>query len=247
METLIDHTVGELVARDYRTSVVFDRYGIDFCCQGGRTLREACSNHSLDPDSVERELIELLEEDKGGEHIDFNSWPADLLVDYIEKKHHRYVRERIPVLQGWLYKVSTVHGRRHPELIEIRDLFDQSAEALMSHMQKEETILFPYIRTLINGDRNDDSHLDTGFGQINDPIQMLREEHSAEGERFNQIASLSNAYQAPSDACTTYRVTYHSLAEFEEDLHHHIHLENNILFPKAVGLKNQLVSDIQSS
>jgi regulator of cell morphogenesis and NO signaling len=161
---------------------------------------------------------------------DFQSWDMDLLADYIEKKHHRYVEKKIPELKAFLNKISQVHGERHPELIEIEALFTASAHELLAHMQKEEMILFPYVRKMATGE----NHNLPAFGTVQNPINMMMHEHDNEGERFRKIAGLSDNYTPPQDACTTYRVAFAMLNEFEEDLHKHIHLENNILFPKAI-------------
>lgn len=135
----------------------------------------------------------------------------------------------------YLNKVAAVHGDRHPELREVQDLFIGCAEDLTSHMQKEEQVLFPFIRKMAVGD---DIH--APFGTVQNPINMMMHEHTNEGERFRKIAALTNDYTAPEDACNTYRVTYALLNEFEEDLHLHIHLENNILFPKAIATEAKI-------
>jgi len=169
--------------------------------------------------------------------IDFKSWPLDLLADYIEKTHHRYVEEKIPVLLQFLDKLNKVHGERHPELFEINELFKGCAGELTQHMKKEELILFPFIKNMVKASINHQFIQEPSFGTVENPIAMMMEEHDAEGERFRKIVLLTNNYTVPSDACSTYRVTFAMLQEFEQDLHKHIHLENNILFPKAMALE----------
>ena len=164
------------------------------------------------------------------QNITFSDWPLDLLIDYIEKKHHRYINQKTPVILTYLKKVTSVHGIAHPELLEIYELFTASAQNLAAHMKKEELILFPYIKKLENSETPITAH----FGSVENPIAMMKEEHNDEGERFSRISELSNAYQLPPDACPTYNVTFQLLKEFESDLHQHIHLENNILFPAAI-------------
>lgn len=227
--------VGELVAEDYLTASVFKQYKIDFCCKGNRTLGEVCQN---DPLSIEKLIDDLKKsaENIDQSTIDFKSWDSDLLVDYIEKKHHRYVEEKIPELKTYLSKIAKVHGQRHPELIEIEELFAASAHDLRLHMHKEEQILFPYIKQMQSSDKVAQPH----FGTVHNPIRMMMHEHDNEGERFRKIAKLSNDYTPPADACATYRVAFAMLKEFEEDLHLHIHLENNILFPSAVEAEKLL-------
>src|SRR5690606_29669799 len=161
--------------------------------------------------------------------IDYDSWPVDLLADYIEKKHHRYVTEKIPIILNYLNKISEVHGDKHPELMEINTLFRSCAEELTKHMKREELILFPFIRKMVSTANPDD--LKPPFGTVQNPVRSMMHEHDLEGERFRKIAALSNGYTPPADACNTYKVSYAMLKEFEDDLHLHIHLENNILFP----------------
>lgn len=235
--------VGELVAQDYRTALVFKKQGIDFCCNGNRSIAEACDKKQINTAA----MIETLEEvvnHTNSPVADYNSWPLDLLADYVEKKHHRYVNEKIVEIAPFLNKVTRVHGDRHPELLEVLELFSECAEDLTAHMHKEEQILFPYVRKMVS-----DSTVQAPFGTIQNPINMMMHEHTAEGERFRRIVELTNDYTPPEDACNTYRVTFALLKEFEEDLHLHIHLENNILFPKAIAMetknKNKHITAIQ--
>lgn len=241
METLQNETekqIGQFVAEDYRTAAVFSKYKIDFCCNGGRTINEACDKKGIDSNVLLDELNAVLS-NKGGESIDYKSWPLDLLIDYIEKKHHRYVEEKIPVLRQFLDKLCRVHGERHPELIKINELFTASAGELTAHLKKEELILFPFVKKMVNAKLKQGAVQSPQFGTVENPIAMMMEEHDNEGERFREIAALTNDYNPPADACNTYRVTFAMLEEFEKDLHLHIHLENNILFPKAIKLEQQ--------
>jgi regulator of cell morphogenesis and NO signaling len=239
METLEKNTqkqIGEYVAEDYRTAAVFSKYKIDFCCNGGRTIDEACQKKGLDSYQLLDELNVVLN-NKGNQSIDYKSWPLDLLIDYIEKKHHRYVEEKIPVIRQFLDKLCRVHGERHPELLKINELFTDSAGDLAAHMKKEELILFPFIRKMVNATLDGKAIEAPHFGTVENPITMMKDEHDNEGERFRKIAELTDNYNPPSDACNTYKVTYAMLNEFEQDLHLHIHLENNILFPQALKLE----------
>ncbi len=231
-------TVGNIVADDYRTASVFSQLGIDFCCKGNQTIDEVCTKKGID----KYVLLDKLEEvvlNNNNQGIDFKSWESDLLVDYIEKKHHRYVEEKIPQLISYLNKLEQVHGKQHPELFEIKKLFQESANELTLHMKKEELILFPFIKRMVEAYRNNSSINNPGFGSVANPIAMMMEEHENEGERFEKIVKLSNNYTPPEDACSTYKVTFKMLQEFEEDLHTHIHLENNILFPSAIVLQDK--------
>lgn len=219
--------VGELVAENFKTASVFKKHHIDFCCNGNRTIAEACEKKHIDAEKLIQELNGL--QSNNSENYNFNEWDLDLLADYIEKKHHRFVRNKIEEIEPFLYKVAKVHGERHPELLQIKVHFDASASELTHHMKKEEELLFPIIRKLINGEATETS--------VEDLISDMHEEHQNEGDRFRLISELSNDYTPPADACATYKVTFALLKEFEDDLHTHIHLENNILFPKAIALE----------
>jgi len=243
METLERITIGDFVAKDFRTAALFSKYGIDFCCKGDRTLEEVCEKKEVNPDELLAQ-IEAILESKSDSGIDFNSWPIDLLADYIEKTHHRYVAEKTPTLLQFLDKLSKVHGANHPELLEINDLFKGCAGELAQHMKKEELILFPFIKKMVDATITDHLIEQPFFQTVENPIEMMKHEHDAEGERFRKIAELSNNYTPPADACNTYKVTFAMLQDFEEDLHKHIHLENNILFPKAIHLEKDFSAQL---
>lgn len=233
MNIRTDHTIGEIVAADYRTATVFKAHGIDFCCKGGRTVNEVCDNKNLETAALVQELQDATTSKDPA--ADYRTWPLDLLADYIEKRHHRYVAQKSPELMQYLNKLCKVHGERHPELFDIRDEFASMASELASHMQKEELVLFPFVRKLAT----EQQPAPPPFGTVQNPIRMMMHEHSVEGDRLARITELTSGYTAPADGCTTYRVAFAMLREFEEDLHHHIHLENNIMFPRAIQLEQE--------
>ena len=236
MQTLEKMTIGEYVAKDFRTAAVFSKYRIDFCCKGNRTIEVACEKTNIDTDQLKSQLNTVLATKNEGA-IDFKSWPLDLLVDYIKKTHHRYVQEKTQVILPFLDKLCKVHGANHPELFEINDLFIGCASELAQHLENEEGVLFPFIKKMVKASIDNQFIKEPSFGTVNNPIAMMMEEHEAEGDRFVKIAELTNNYTPPADGCSTYRVTYAMLSDFEQDLHKHIHLENNILFPSAVALE----------
>ncbi|WP_421801240.1 iron-sulfur cluster repair di-iron protein [Flagellimonas sp.] len=241
MNDTLEKSIGQLVAEDYRTAQVFKAHKIDFCCKGNRTLTEVATKKGLNLEAISEELEAV--RSNGQENLpDFKTWPLDLLIDYIEKTHHRYVEKQIPVLKQYLNKLNRVHGERHPELFDIFEQFNTSAGELSMHMKKEELVLFPYIRKMVAGPTGSEALEKPHFGSVSNPIQMMMEEHDNEGERFRTIAKLSNDYTPPEDACNTYRVAFSLLQEFEDDLHRHIHLENNILFPKSEKLEQTLTN-----
>jgi regulator of cell morphogenesis and NO signaling len=239
-------TLGEIVTKDARAAAILEQYQIDFCCNGHRTLQQACPDAEK-AQAVTRALTGLTQNANtaGGPAaptdssapaaapaIDYRGWPLDLLADFIEKKYHRETTRQIDVIQAHLDKICRVHGETHPELWTVKGLFEESAAELTMHMKKEELMLFPFIRKMV---QNGKPPL-APFGTVDNPIRALTHEHQAEGERFRQIAELTDDYIAPADGCQTYRLTYHELKEFESMLHFHIHLENNLLFPRALEM-----------
>lgn len=238
MEISKHSNIGRLVADNYSLASVFKDAGIDFCCQGNRTVAEACEEAAIDI----KELLDGLKSvgNKKENNIDYQSWPIDLLCDYIEKKHHRFVAQKIQEITPYLDKVVQVHGQKHPELFAIKELFQQSVGELTAHMKKEELVLFPFIRKMCQSIMAHQAVERPVFGTVQNPVHMMVHEHNLEGDRFRRISELSNNYMPPLNACNTYKVTYSLLKEFEDDLHKHIHLENNILFPKAIALEQQM-------
>ncbi|MEO6884509.1 MAG: iron-sulfur cluster repair di-iron protein [Bacteroidia bacterium] len=238
MKTITEETIAEMVREDYRTAKIFKKYNIDFCCKGNISLEAICLEKNIDTEKIRAELT-ALQKSKQNRDIDYNSWHLDLLANYIEKKHHRYVEETTPTLKSFLDKICSVHGNKHPELFQINKLFHESAGEFAVHMKKEELIIFPFIRKMVAAETAKKGMEKPSFGSIEDPIEMMKHDHVVEGERFEKIAALSNNYTPPADACNTYKVTFALLKEFEEDLHLHVHLENNILFPKAIELEKK--------
>lgn len=233
--------VGAFVAHDYRTAATFKKYKIDFCCKGGKSISEVCQSKNLQEVELLDELQSVMSAVKTDD-VDFTAWPLNQLADYIEKKHHKYVEETNPVLRQFLDKLCKVHGANHPELFEINAHFTACAGELTTHMKKEELILFPHIRKMVRLNEAGSPLETPTFGTVTNPIQMMMQEHETEGDRFELIAKLTDNYTTPADGCTTYKVTFQMLQEFENDLHRHIHLENNILFPAAVELEQKMNS-----
>lgn len=235
-----NQNIGELVAQDYRVASVFKKYKIDFCCNGNRTILEACEKSKIDPSKILSDIDAATQTNNAA--IDFQSWPLDLLAEYIEKKHHRYVEEKSLEIKPYLAKICKVHGEHHPELFKINEEFIECIGALAAHMKKEELMVFPFIKKMVASKINNQPLNKPGFGTVQNPIELMMDDHEAEGERFVRISELSNDYTPPEDACNTYRVTLALLKEFEDDLHLHVHLENNILFPKAIEMEKELSS-----
>lgn len=232
-------TIGEIVTGDLRTAHVFRKYGIDFCCGGKKTLAQVCRDKNIDAEKLEADLNKVAGEPKTIES-NADHWEADFLADYIINVHHTYVREAMPDLRVWAEKVARVHGHSHPEAVRIHELFTEIADELESHMVKEEMVLFPYIRQLCASKKAGNAPPDAAFGTVHHPITAMEHEHEQVGILFTEIEKLSNNFTPPADACNTFRALYNNLKEFENDLFLHIHLENNILFPKAEVLEREL-------
>lgn len=239
METIAQRTIGEIVADDYRTAQVFKSHGLDFCCGGGRTVAKACEKKGVDLDTITRELT-MLGERKSGSADNYKDWSPDFLIDYIINNHHNYVRSKLPEIRIYAQKVAKVHGRTHPENIEIFKLFEALSAELIEHLKKEEEILFPYVKSLVVAEKSGTERKIPHFKTAANPIGMMEAEHEEAGDGMEKIKELSNNFTPPEDACATYRVLYANLKEFQEDLHKHVHLENNILFPKALELEKRL-------
>jgi regulator of cell morphogenesis and NO signaling len=227
-------TLGEIVTRDFRAGAILDRYGLDFCCGGASTLEEGCLKQGVSLARVVSELEALDPESRETPVQD----PA-ALIDYIVSRHHGYVRDSLPLIRQHLAKVVAAHGSRHPELPFIEAQFSKMADELTLHMTKEERVLFPYISALAEASAHDAAPPPDMFGTVQNPIRMMEIEHEEAGESIRVIRELTHGYQPPRDACATYCLVLQELDAFEKDLHVHVHLENNVLFPRAVELEEK--------
>ncbi len=233
-------TVAEIVATDYRTAEIFKRHGIDFCCGGKKSIEKICSEKNLDAASLEKEILALQETPKDNEH-NFNEWALAFLADYIVNVHHTYVNNNMNLITEFAQKVARVHGDHNTETREIAKLWDDVVAELTMHMKKEELVLFPYIKNLEKYSKGELSDFPSShFGTVKNPIRMMENEHDLAGSLMKNIEILTNNFTHPGYACNTYRVLYAKLQEFQNDLHQHIHLENNILFPKAILLEESI-------
>jgi regulator of cell morphogenesis and NO signaling len=223
-----DVTLRSIVVGDIRTAAVLEQLGIDFCCQGERTLGDACRERGLSIDTVSA-AIAAASQARGDQPVRFDTWDLPALASHIVAEHHEYVRAALPRLREHTKKIASVHGARHPELHEVSVLFAAMADELQAHLLKEERILFPYIAELVVAGGSAESP----FGSVENPIRMMEREHDAAGRSMARIRALLHDYAAPDDACATYRLCLEELRAFEADLHTHVHLENNILFPRT--------------
>ena len=231
-------TIGEIAVKDLRKAEVFKKYGIDFCCGGKKTLSEVCAEKNIDVTKVETELQQLSTESKVS-NVSYNEWNIDFLADYIVNTHHSYVRKYLPELRGYSLKVAQVHGDHHPELSPIKKLVEEIDEELTEHMEQEEKVLFTFVKKIVHA-KNTGEPLAKEQKSLQGLIDELEKEHDFVGRCFDKIRELSNGYHIPEDACSSYKLLYKMIQEFEDDLHIHIHLENNILFPKALEMEKSL-------
>lgn len=236
--TLQERTVADVVTENIKAAHIFKKHGIDFCCGGGVSIKKACEKAKIDPSILEAELLNL--DSVQDRAYDFNSWKLDFLTDHIINVHHNYVEENNPLLLQYAKRVNHVHGHHYTELAEIESLVTKVVQELAAHMKKEELILFPFIKKLVKAEREGTEVPAIHFGSVENPIKMMETEHEEAGEILRRIAELSSNYTPPQGACNTYRAFYAKLDEFEQDLHQHVHLENNILFPKALRLEKKL-------
>ncbi len=237
MQTISEKTVREIALQNPSSIRVFESLGIDYCCGGKRLLSDACSTANVDFERV----VELLESAKLDIQAPDTGWwkaePLAELIAHIVAKHHGYVRRETPRIQGLMTKVLGKHGPAHPEIAQINELFSAMSQELSTHMLKEEQVLFPYVERM-------EAALLAGrpapvafFGTVNRPIANMVAEHDDAGALLSKIRSLSNGYTAPRGACPTFLGLYQGLEAFVRDLHHHVHLENNILFPRAIEME----------
>jgi regulator of cell morphogenesis and NO signaling len=240
MTVAIEKTVREFAVENPASTRVFEKLGIDYCCGGNRSLREACQSANLQLDHV----MESLEKADQATQItredgDWQAKPLASVIGHIKSTHHKYTREEIARLGPLFEKVCTVHGKNHSELFKVREIFQALAQELTSHMMKEEMILFPYIVGMEERAPGNGPIVRAPFGSVQNPISMMEHEHDSAGNALHLMKEATNSYSAPAEACISYQTLYKALSAFEADLHQHIHLENNILFPRAVAIENQ--------
>ncbi len=238
--TYAQQNVGDLVRSQIDRSRVFERFGIDYCCHGDRTLAEVCVDGGLDIDQIVRELDQLELSADGSERVDWSKATLSALIEHIISCHHDYLRGELPRLAKLISRLVDVHGDKAPALGELQEVFASLESELNPHMMKEEQVLFPIIRQIEAASAQGTSLPSFHCGSVNNPIGAMRHEHEIVGEALSRMRSLTNDYAPPEDACQTYTAMLAGLAQLERDLHLHIHKENNILFPAAVRLEAAL-------
>jgi regulator of cell morphogenesis and NO signaling len=235
-----DETLGQIAAKDLGKAQIFKKYGLDFCCGGKKTVKEACAEKGIDVTKVEAALQHADNLTFTSHPLPYNDWNIDFLADYIVNTHHSYVRKQLPDLVAYANKVMTVHGGRHPELVKVNEIVELIQMEMSAHIIKEERVLFPYIKVLVATQQAGSTGNESPFGTVQNPVNMMEMEHEVVGKYLEDLRKLTGNYTLPEDACATYSLLYRMLNAFEEDLHLHVHLENNILFPKAIALEQVL-------
>jgi len=239
MTNIAEQTLASIVTNNHFTVPVLEKYHLDFCCKGKRTLAEACTEKGLSVESISEELersTTALQNNK----MPFTAMNAEQLISYILIHHHFYVKQSMPTILGHLEKVAAKHGDRFPYMIEVLSIFKEINEEMTAHMHKEETILFPRIKE-VEALQIAEQNRNLADGYISAPIHMMEQEHDHAGDLLYKMRDLTNTYTLPAEACTTFQVCLAELKEFEEDLHRHVHMENNLLFPLAEKMLNRQI------
>ncbi len=230
-------TLAELTTKDIRNAQVFKKYGLDFCCNGHKTIKEACTEKGIDVKLLEKELQQTDKLPGATRALPYNEWNPDFLSDYIVNTHHSYLRKMIPDVRAYAKKVMQVHGDRHPELTKVHQLVEDTSNELLEHMQKEEQILFPCIKKLVSAENSGQKPEINVACSVEETINYMEKEHTSVGDNLHELRHITNNYTLPEDSCASYSLLFRMLDEMEDDVHVHIHLENNILFPKAIELE----------
>jgi len=237
MPVVASQTVRQLAREIPHATRLFEKLGIDYCCGGGKSLAEACAQARIPVAEVLQSLQDGSSPVTLEESADFSHAGLGELAAHIVNTHHSYVKQEIPRLQKLLAKVVPVHGHNHQELFEVQQVFAALAEELTTHMMKEERVLFPYVTSIEQAAQSGKPAPRSPFGTVANPVHMMEMEHESAGNALKQLRSLTGDYTPPQDACFSYNTLFGALKEFELDLHRHIHLENNILFPRAIALE----------
>jgi regulator of cell morphogenesis and NO signaling len=237
MENTATRTVREIALEAPATTRIFEEFHIDYCCGGRKPLAEACAAVGPDPEILQKRIDEILAApDANARFQPENAAPSDL-IGYILATHHVFTVEETTRLTPLMEKVVGKHGKAHPELLELREVFTHLVDSLIPHMQKEENVLFPYIQQLEASVRSGSAPPLPHFGTVENPVRMMMRDHEGDGLRLSRIRQLTNHFTPPEGACPSFTALYAGLYDLERDLHRHIHLENNVLFPAAVELE----------
>ena len=236
--------ITDIVKYDYRTADVFRKYDIDFCCGGKWPLESICQNKNLDTDSIVKELQNIVMQTASNAALDFDSWDVDFLADYILNVHHRYVNRALPEIKEQVTKFLDGHRKKFPELEEVEVIVKKFLKEIPPHMKQEEEIFFPSIKQIFYAHKNRESYARLLIRTLRKPLEeVMLKEHETTGSNLHRLRTVTDNYTPPENACLTHKVTFSKLKELDNDLVQHIHLESNILFPKAIAMEQELLRD----
>lgn len=238
MKDLLKKSIATIVSENINTATIFRKHNIDFTFHGNMLLSKACEEKNIKFKNIATELNSV---NQNLYYLkDYNSWKLDFLIDFLINIHHEYKEDNILFLKDYGNKVANIYASEYKELKEVNKLIQEVTDSILEHMKNEESTLFPYVKKLIDA-KNKNLQIDIKNSPLNDPIDSLEDEHEEVGKTFNKISQLTNNYYIPKDACISFKVLYLKLQQFEEELYKHIHIENNILFPKAKKLERYLL------
>jgi regulator of cell morphogenesis and NO signaling len=238
----INSYISDIVAHDYRTAEVFRKHDIDFYCSGKWSLDEACKEKGIDTEEILKELKHTIKSALSGNNPEFDKWDIDFLADYILNIHHRFLNKALPEAFESVKRMLGEQGIGYSELKELETILQRMMKEIPPHMKKEEEVIFPYIKQINHAWRHKDSYASLLIRTLRKPVEeVMQAEHESVGKQLQKIREITNKFTVPSHSSSIYRVTFAKLKELENDLVQHIHLENNILFPKAIALEKELL------
>jgi len=236
--------VSDIVRCDYRTADLFRKYNIDFCCGGKWPLDVVCKNKNLETKAIIEELEKVVRQIPSNAAIDFDSWDIDFLTDYILNIHHRYLKKALPEAKEQISKFLDGHLKNYPELAILEVIINRFMKEIPPHMKQEEEVFFPYIKQIHHAHKHHESYARLLIRTLRKPLEeVMLKEHEVTGSSLHQLRAATNNYTPPGNACITHKVTFAKLKELDKDLVQHIHLESNILFPKAIKMEQELLQD----
>jgi regulator of cell morphogenesis and NO signaling len=236
--------VTDIVTHDYRTADVFRKHNIDFCCGDKWPLDIACQNKNLNTGDIIEELSKIIMQPASSAVLDFDNWDIDFLTDYILNVHHRYLKKALPQIKEQTTRFLDEHRKKFPELEELEDIINRFIKEIPPHMKREEEIFFPYIKQIHHAHRHRESYAKLLIRTLRKPIEeVMLKEHETTGSNLHRLRTITNNYIPPHKAHITHKVTFAKLRELDNDLVQHIHLESNILFPKAIQMEKELLQD----
>jgi regulator of cell morphogenesis and NO signaling len=234
--------VSDIVSNDYRTADVFRKYGIDFCCGGKWSLKTVCETRNLDITIIKNELEEAVRTVHLSNKLRFDDWDIDFLTDFIINVHHQYLRKALPEAKDYLVDFTEGHQKKFPFLLDVLKVFVDLSKEMFPHLQEEEEIIFPYIRQISHAYHSKESYAGLLVRTLRKPVEnVMNHEHESVNRSLHELRQLTDHYTLPERACVSHKVTYLKLLEIDNDLVQHLHLENDILFPRAIAMEKELL------